>query len=102
MHADQATLRSRAERLAARLRDQGIDAEAVDSRSVVGGGGAPGVSLPSAAVALDGRMAAALRRARPSVLARVENGRCLLDLRAVPADQDDTLLASVQAVPSAE
>ncbi|MEV0828926.1 L-seryl-tRNA(Sec) selenium transferase [Nonomuraea rubra] len=102
LHADQAMLRSRAERLAARLRDQGIDAEAVDSRGVVGGGGAPGVSLPSAAVALDGRVAAALRRARPPVLARVENGRCLLDLRAVPADQDDTLLASVQAVLSAE
>ncbi|MBB6547210.1 L-seryl-tRNA(Sec) selenium transferase [Nonomuraea rubra] len=102
LHADQATLRSRAERLAARLRDEGIDAEAVDSRSVVGGGGAPGVSLPSAAVALDGRVAATLRRARPPVLARVENGRCLLDLRAVPADQDDTLLASVQAILSAE
>lgn len=102
LHADRATLRSRAERLAARLRDQGIDAEAVDSQSVVGGGGAPGVSLPSAAVALDGRVAAALRRARPPVLARVENGRCLLDLRAVPADHDDTLLASVHAVLAAE
>ncbi|WP_043632157.1 L-seryl-tRNA(Sec) selenium transferase [Nonomuraea candida] len=95
LHADQVTLRSRAESLVARLRDRGIDAEAVDSRSVVGGGGAPGVSLPSAAVALDRRAAAALREVEPPVLARVDNGRCLLDLRAVPADQDDTLLAGV-------
>ncbi|MEV0612836.1 L-seryl-tRNA(Sec) selenium transferase [Nonomuraea sp. NPDC050404] len=102
LHADHATLRSRAERLAARLRGEGIDAEAVDTQSVVGGGGAPGVVLPSAAVALDGRMAAALRRAEPPVLARVENDRCLLDLRAVPADHDDALLASVHAVPAAE
>ncbi|MEV0160402.1 L-seryl-tRNA(Sec) selenium transferase [Nonomuraea fuscirosea] len=98
LHAGQATLRSRAEHLADRLRDKGIDAKPVDSQSVVGGGGAPGVSLPSAAVALDERAAAALRRGRPPVLARVENGLCLLDLRAVPADQDDTLLASVHAV----
>ncbi|MER6582999.1 L-seryl-tRNA(Sec) selenium transferase, partial [Nonomuraea sp. NPDC001023] len=56
---------------------------------------APGVSLPSAAVALDRRAAAALRRARPPVLARVEDGRCLLDLRAVPSGHDDTLLAAV-------
>ncbi|MFI7469803.1 L-seryl-tRNA(Sec) selenium transferase [Nonomuraea sp. NPDC049646] len=95
LHADQATLRSRAEDLAARLRDKGIEAEAVDSGSVVGGGGAPGVSLPSAAVALDRRAAAALRRARPPVLARVEGGRCLLDLRAVPSGHDDMLLAAV-------
>jgi L-seryl-tRNA(Ser) seleniumtransferase len=86
LHADQATLRSK-----------GIDAEAVDSLSVIGGGGAPGVSLPSAAVALDGRAAAALRQVEPPVLARVENGRCLLDLRAVPAEHDDTLLAGVLA-----
>ncbi|MFB4267970.1 L-seryl-tRNA(Sec) selenium transferase [Nonomuraea sp. GTA35] len=97
LHADQATLRSRAGSLAALLRDKGIDAEAVDSLSVVGGGGAPGVALPSAAVALDGRAAAALRQVEPPVLARVENGRCLLDLRAVPAEHDDTLLAGVLA-----
>ncbi|MEV0999500.1 L-seryl-tRNA(Sec) selenium transferase [Nonomuraea sp. NPDC050202] len=97
LHADQATLRSRAGSLAAVLRDKGIDAEAVDSLSVIGGGGAPGVSLPSAAVALDGRAAAALRQVEPPVLARVENGRCLLDLRAVPAEHDDTLLAGVLA-----
>jgi L-seryl-tRNA(Ser) seleniumtransferase len=97
LHADQATLRSRAGSLAALLRDKGIDAEAVDSLSVIGGGGAPGVSLPSAAVALDGRAAAALRQVEPPVLARVENGRCLLDLRAVPAEHDDTLLAGVLA-----
>ncbi|WP_049556324.1 L-seryl-tRNA(Sec) selenium transferase [Nonomuraea sp. SBT364] len=102
LHADQETLRSRAESLAARMRDKGIDAEAVGSRSVVGGGGAPGVSLPSAAVALDRRMAAALRRAEPPVLARVENDRCLLDLRSVPAEHDDTLLAGVLAVQTRE
>ena len=31
----------------------------------------------------------------PAVLGRLERGRCLLDLRALPADADDTLAAAV-------
>ena len=59
------------------------------SAATVGGGGAPGVTLPSAAVALPERFAAALRPAEPAVLGRLERGRCLLDLRALPpADAD--------------
>ena len=54
--ADPAALRARAGRLAARLAAQGIDAVAVGPRPTVGGGGAPGVVLPSAAVALPERV----------------------------------------------
>jgi L-seryl-tRNA(Ser) seleniumtransferase len=63
----------------------------------VGGGGAPGVTLPSAAVALPERYAAALRTGDRPVLGRVEHGRCLLDLRALPADADTALTAAVLA-----
>lgn len=87
-------LRGRAERLAARL---GEVAEAVDSVSTVGGGGAPGVTLPSAAVALPERFAAALRAGDPAVLGRLEGGRCLLDLRALDPDDDEALAAAVSA-----
>ncbi|MCX6465427.1 MAG: L-seryl-tRNA(Sec) selenium transferase [Pseudonocardiales bacterium] len=90
-------LRARAERLAARLVAAGVDATAVDSDSTVGGGGAPGVVLPSAAVALPERLAAALRAGRPAVLGRVDRGRCLLDLRAVDPGSDDALAAAVTA-----
>jgi L-seryl-tRNA(Ser) seleniumtransferase len=90
LDTDVATLRARAERLAAEL-----GAEAVDSDSTVGGGGAPGVTLPSAAVALPERFAAALRAGHPAVLGRVERGRCLLDLRAVPPESDAELAAAV-------
>jgi L-seryl-tRNA(Ser) seleniumtransferase len=95
--ADPATLHARAERLAHRLTARGIDATAVGSDSTVGGGGAPGVVLPSAAVALPARFAAALRAGVPAVLGRVEHGRCLLDLRAVAAEDDETLAAAVLA-----
>ena len=91
-------LRERASRLEKTLVDAGVDAEAVGSVAAVGGGGAPGVDLPSAAVALPERLATPLRTGRPPVVARVERGRCLLDLRAVPPEQDALLVAAVLAV----
>ncbi|MBT2213418.1 L-seryl-tRNA(Sec) selenium transferase [Actinomadura sp. NEAU-AAG7] len=97
LHADAAVLRDRAERLAAALRDEGVDARAVASEAAVGGGGAPGVVLPSAAVSLPEPYAARLRRGDPAVMGRVEDGRCLLDLRAVPEARDTDIHAAVSA-----
>ncbi len=65
---------------------------------MVGGGGAPGVRLPSAAVSLPATLAAALRRNTPPVAGRVEDGRLLLDLRTVDPADDATLYAAVLAV----
>jgi L-seryl-tRNA(Ser) seleniumtransferase len=84
LHADAGGLRERAELLAKELTD--LDALAVDSVAQVGGGGAPGVELPSAAVSLPESHAEPLRRA--GIVGRVESGRLLLDLRGVPADLD--------------
>jgi L-seryl-tRNA(Ser) seleniumtransferase len=93
LHADPATLRDRAERLARQAR-----VAVVPSEGVVGGGGAPGVILPGWALALPERYAEALRQRDPAVVARLERGRCLLDLRCVPPDQDDEVLAALLAV----
>ena len=97
LDAAPAALHARATRLAESLRRRGIPAEAVDAEATVGGGGAPGVTLPSAAVALPESFAAALRAGEPAVLGRLERGRCLLDLRALPPDADDALAAAVLA-----
>ncbi|GLZ12978.1 L-seryl-tRNA(Sec) selenium transferase [Actinomadura sp. NBRC 104425] len=97
LHAELEGLRERAGHIAAELRAEGVDAYAVDSSATVGGGGAPGVALPSAAVSLPERYAAALRLGSPAVVGRVEDGRCLLDLRAVPPDEDAALTAAVRA-----
>jgi seryl-tRNA(Sec) selenium transferase len=96
--ADVAALHGRAERLAARLRDSGVDARAVPSEARVGGGGAPDVALPSAAVSLPRRYADPLRTGTPAVVGRLSTDRCLLDLRAVPDDVDGILYAAVAAV----
>ena len=94
--ADQ--LRSRADRLAAALSAQQIDAAVVPSRSTIGGGSAPGVDLPSWAISLPSGYAVALRTAATAVVGRVAEGRCLLDLRTVDPDDDDRLLAGVAKV----
>ncbi|QIY60749.1 L-seryl-tRNA(Sec) selenium transferase [Streptomyces sp. RPA4-2] len=96
LRADPVELRRRAERLAEELRADGVDSRAVDTEAVVGGGGAPGVTLPSAAVSLPVEYAALLRGTDPAVLARVGDGRCLLDLRAVPVDVDARLAEAVR------
>jgi L-seryl-tRNA(Ser) seleniumtransferase len=93
--ADPAELHRRATTLATALASRGIDATAVPSQATVGGGGAPGVTLDSAAVSLPQRYAALLRAAKPPVLGRVERGRCLLDLRALPIEHDITLRDAV-------
>jgi L-seryl-tRNA(Ser) seleniumtransferase len=90
-------LRARAEAIAERLRDKGIDAIAVACAAAVGGGAAPGVTLPSAAVSLPARLAAPLRAGTPPVVGRVEDARCLLDLRSVSTEDDDPLVAAVLA-----
>ncbi|MBV8291472.1 MAG: L-seryl-tRNA(Sec) selenium transferase, partial [Mycobacterium sp.] len=94
--SDVAQLRARAEQLAAQL----PDAEAVDCVAAVGGGGAPGVQLPSAAVSLPESYATALRTGSPPVVGRLEGGRCLLDLRTVAPEEDELLVAAVQACSS--
>ncbi len=94
-----AGLLERARRLAGALADLGLDppVEAVVSTAAVGGGGAPGVGLPSAALALPTALAAPLR-ADPAVpvVGRVERGRLLLDLIAVDEADEADLLAAVR------
>jgi L-seryl-tRNA(Ser) seleniumtransferase len=95
--AEPSTLYQRATAIATALAAHGIDAVATASHATVGGGGAPGVVLDSAAVSLPERYATLLRAAHPPVLGRLERGRCLLDLRAVPAEQDTAVRDAVLA-----
>ena len=100
--ADPASLFGRAERAVARLVAAGLDARVAAAKAAVGGGGAPGVELPSAAVSLPESLAAALRwddavalGGRPAVVGRLEAGRLLLDLRSVAPDDDDALVHAI-------
>jgi L-seryl-tRNA(Ser) seleniumtransferase len=101
LHRDAGDLRIRAERLAESLRRDGVDVTVLESESVVGGGGAPEVAIPSWAVAVDPTLTGPLRTHEPPVVGRVERGRLLLDLRCVPPSSDETVRAAVVAAAGA-
>ena len=64
--------------------------EVVECASVAGAGSLPGLDVPSIGVALDGDHAATLRANDPPIIARVRDGRTILDLRTVdPADDPE-------------
>ncbi|KAB2349175.1 L-seryl-tRNA(Sec) selenium transferase [Actinomadura rudentiformis] len=100
LHTPVRALRARAERLAKDLAGHDIDALAADTTATVGGGGAPGVDLPSAAISLPATFEAPLRARR--VIGRIENGRLLLDLRSTGPADDGPLQAAVLASKEAE
>jgi L-seryl-tRNA(Ser) seleniumtransferase len=74
-------------------------ADVVPLESTVGGGSLPGEMLPSFGLALRGRSAdrllASLRRGSPSVIARIHDGRTVIDLRTVDPARDDDLAAAI-------
>jgi L-seryl-tRNA(Ser) seleniumtransferase len=103
--ADPAAVLDRAERAVARLVQEGLDAQVADARAAVGGGGAPGVELPSSAISLPESLAVPLRAGPPAargefpaVVGRLEAGRLLLDLRSVSPGDDETLVNAILAV----
>jgi len=108
LSADPRLLSERAERVSATLAAHHVLASVVTTQAAVGGGGAPGVTLPSAAIAVPESLAAPLRHgqavrggAAPAVVGRVEKGRLLLDLRSVDPADDDRLAAAVLAASAA-
>jgi L-seryl-tRNA(Ser) seleniumtransferase len=94
-----ADLEARAERV---MRRAGAG-ELVHCTSVTGGGTLPGIDIPSAGMSLDGDRTTALRETgatSPAVIARVEDGRTILDLRTVDPADDSALADAVRAVSS--
>lgn len=94
LHLTAEDLRPRVEELARAVRRSVV---AVEGR--VGGGGAPGVPLPGLAVEVPVEVVERLRTPRgeaPVVLARVEDGRGLVDLRCIPADRDADVLHALR------
>ena len=94
LHTDAAELLARCERLTDSIAAD--DVRVVEATGAVGGGGAPGWTLPGWAVSLPEACAARLRSGRPAVVSRIERGRCLIDLRCVPAADDGRLAAAIR------
>jgi L-seryl-tRNA(Ser) seleniumtransferase len=88
-------LELRASVMADSLRANGMDVVVVASEAAVGGGGAPGVVIPSVALSLPRIFAERLRHNSPPVVGRVAGDRCLVDLRTVPPSDDEVLKANI-------
>jgi L-seryl-tRNA(Ser) seleniumtransferase len=92
-------LAERASRWLAALGDAGKGCEVRESRSAVGGGSLPEVTLPTSVLALPpgdaDALAARLRRADPPVVARIEEDRVVLDPRTVMPHEDEAVVRAV-------
>jgi L-seryl-tRNA(Ser) seleniumtransferase len=81
-----------------------LEVAVIDGESVIGGGAAPSAVLPTRLVAIAGgklnadQWLARLRVSDPPVIARVEEGRVVLDLRTVFPEQDATVVSAIRVI----
>jgi L-seryl-tRNA(Ser) seleniumtransferase len=94
----------RVEKLAATVTTSKLRLELIDGESLIGGGAAPSAVLPTRLAALThlelsaDELCARLRAYDPPIVARVEEGRVLLDLRTVFPEQDEVLARAVSSL----
>jgi len=94
----------RAESVSKQVGSSQVTIEIVDGESVIGGGAAPSAVLPTRLLAVSSattganELAARLRMCDPPVIARVEEGRVLLDLRTVFPEQDRLIVDALQRI----
>jgi L-seryl-tRNA(Ser) seleniumtransferase len=104
MRLSKAEIGSRAEAVVKRLLSSKLSAEVLDGESVIGGGAAPSAVLPTRLLAITcaglsaDELSSSLRASDPPIIARVEEGRVLLDLRTVFPEQDETVAKALEQV----
>ena len=87
-----------------RLKTPRLSLELIEGESVIGGGAAPSAVLPTCLLAVNcegmsaDELCARLRAFDPPVIARVDEGRVLLDLRTVFPEQDGAVIRALQHV----
>ncbi len=92
-------IRARAERV--RTRAPNLRAELAPGESVAGGGSTPEQALPTWLIAVEGdavELERRLRAGNPPVVARITDERLVLDLRTVLPEEEDALVAALQAL----
>ena len=94
----------RAESVASRVQSSKLSVEVRDGESIIGGGAAPSATLATRVLAITcgglsaDEISARLRAYDPPIIARVEDGRVLLDLRTVFSPQDEVVASALQRV----
>jgi L-seryl-tRNA(Ser) seleniumtransferase len=74
-------------------------ASACESDAYIGGGALPQARIPSIAIAIQTErpqdLAVTLRAGDPAIVARIESGRVLLDLRTIAPEEDQLVISSL-------
>jgi L-seryl-tRNA(Ser) seleniumtransferase len=102
LQAPVSALEERARRIAASAAELGWEAEAAPLVAIAGGGTGSESTLPSFGVLLrhpslgETEAAARLRSRELPVLVRVSEGRLVVDLRSVTAEEDDEILEALR------
>src|SRR5580692_2125139 len=95
---------TRAQAVAEKIKTSKVSVEVLGGESVIGGGAAPSALLPTRLLAMTcegmsaDELSARLRASDPPVIARVEEGRVLLDLRTVFPEQDEAVVRAVRKI----
>lgn len=103
LHASVEAIEARARTLAEALRAGGWHVQLVSGHSAVGGGSAPGLELPTVLVAVerDGLSATAieqtLRAMDTPIVARISDGRVVLDPRTLSDDEAEEIARLMQS-----
>jgi L-seryl-tRNA(Ser) seleniumtransferase len=104
MRLSKEEIAKRAEAVAGKVPSSKLTVEAIDGESVIGGGAAPSAVLPTRLLAISAEglsadeLAARLRLSTPPIIARVEEGRVLLDLRTVFPEQDEAVIHAFRQI----
>jgi L-seryl-tRNA(Ser) seleniumtransferase len=104
MHVKKEEIDARAEALVQRVQSPKLKIEIINGESLLGGGAAPSASLPTRLLALTcegltaDELSTKLRLNDPPIIARVEDGRVLLDLRTVFPSQDAVLASCLNRI----
>jgi L-seryl-tRNA(Ser) seleniumtransferase len=94
----------RAKAIAQNVHRPELSVSTMDGESVIGGGAAPSAVLPTTLLAVASKtlsadeLAARLRASNPPIIARLEDGQALLDLRTVFPDQDESVAIALQQI----
>jgi L-seryl-tRNA(Ser) seleniumtransferase len=98
-------IRARAERVVGALSSSAsLSAALRDGHSTIGGGSAPGSTIPTVLIALRHErlaaeaLAAHLRHASVPIIGRIVDDHVALDLRTVPPEDDERVMATLTSI----
>jgi len=98
-------LQRRAETMTARVSGhQRLHVQVIDGHSTLGGGSAPGMTIPSRvlAITVEGLSAngveTRLRQADPPIIGRIERDCVLLDVRTIQPEEDEIVARALESL----